>query len=87
MLAKLIEKNNYTFEESLLNKASCKWLEDCLHSVYMTVADMMNSIETEVGRRNQVLYCLGKIDSNTFKAKDVEEMLIKEFSMSTSGKN
>lgn len=86
-LAKLINRNNFTFDDNLLESAAYKWLEDCLHPIYMTIVDMMNSIETEVGRRNQVLYCLGKINSTTFKANEIEEMLIKEFPNSTSGKN
>ncbi|KOF09469.1 hypothetical protein AC739_15215, partial [Planococcus glaciei] len=86
-LARLIEKNNFIFDESLLETGSYKWLEDCLHSVYMTIVDMMNSIETEVGRRNQVLYCLGKINSTTFRANEIEELLKKEFPNSTREKN
>lgn len=78
-LAKLLEKNNIEFHDSLLTQAAHKWLQDCLHSIYMLIVDMMNSVETEVGRRNQVLYCLGKIDTTTFKASEIEELLKKEF--------
>ena len=44
----------------------------------------MNERETKVGRRNQVLFSLGKISSKSFNTADVEAILRKEFPQTTS---
>ena len=41
----------------------------------------MNSQKTTVGRKNQVLLCLGRIDSEDFNSHDVEGELRKVFSV------
>lgn len=41
----------------------------------------MNSIETKVGRKNQVIYSLGRIDKEDFKHSDIEKIVREEFSV------
>jgi hypothetical protein len=45
----------------------------------------MNERETKVGRRNQVLYSLGRINKHVFHVNDVENTLREEFPTSTVG--
>ena len=61
------------------------WLRSALSTNYAAVTEMMNAYDTNAGRRNQVLYCLGKIASDTLRHSDVEEILRKEFPNSTTG--
>jgi hypothetical protein len=44
----------------------------------------MNERETKIGRRNQVLYVLGKIEKRVFSINEVETMLRREFPKSTA---
>jgi len=44
----------------------------------------MNERETKVGRRNQVLYVLGRMDKRIFHVAEVESLLREEFPSSTA---
>lgn len=81
-----IEDNNWTFNNDMLQKADKEWVLDSLHKNYTMITGMMNSNKTELGRRNQVLYCLGKIDKTFFKSHEIEQLVRKEFKTSTKGK-
>lgn len=86
ILAYRIEKNGWVYVESMLEQSSQEWLSDALHRNYTLISNMMNSNETDVGRRNQVLYCLGKIKTSTFKAAEIEQLVRKEFQKTTRDK-
>ena len=45
-----------------------------------------NSKSTRHGRRNQVIYSIGRLHSNEFSTNEVEEKLREEFPVSTKGK-
>lgn len=87
ILAYIVEENDWIYNENYIEKADKTWVLDNLHKNYLLVSQMMNSNETEVGRRNQVLYCLGKINKTVFKVSEIEQILRTEFATTTEGKN
>jgi len=85
-LAYMIEDNAWVYDEADIEKSDKDIVLDNLHKNYLLIARMMNSNETNVGRRNQVLYCLGKINKTVFKVSEVETIVREEFIISTLGK-
>jgi len=45
--------------------------------------EQMNERDTRAGRRNQILFCLGRASTDTFRYTDIEQILRSEFSAST----
>lgn len=82
-LALLCKANNWDFAEGFLATADTKWLNSGLSTNYAAVTEMMNERDTNAGRRNQVLFCLGKIQSDTFRHAEVDATLRTEFPVST----
>lgn len=68
---------------NLLSKSDAKWLKTSLSSSYSTVEMLMNERNTKIGRRNQVLFCLGLVKQDEFKYSDVEIIVRNEFPDST----
>lgn len=68
-----------------IQEADQQWLKDSLSLSYTVIERVMNSRNTKVGRKNQILYCLGRIESNEIKLNDVESHIHIEFPNSTDG--
>lgn len=85
-LALLIEGSGWHVSGLPTRQADMAWTRESLSNAYATLRKAMNERETRVGRRNQVLYCLGKMPVNRFRYDDVERLVRSEFPMSTSGK-
>src|SRR5690606_983097 len=60
-----------------------KWLRQGLTYASGHVAVRMNERETKAGRRNQVLYALGRVTTPTFSTATVERIVRQEFPEST----
>jgi len=60
------------------------FLNSSLRKAYTVVNGWMNERKTKTGRRNQVLYALGKIKATEFDVKGVEAMVRAEFPESTT---
>lgn len=86
VLAYILEDHKWVYSNEYIKIADEKVLSSSLHTHYMIIKNMMNSIETNVGRRNQVLYCLGILNKTIFKAGDVENIMRSEFIKSTTEK-
>ncbi|WP_306010450.1 hypothetical protein [Bacillus sp. MMSF_3328] len=84
-LAEICEENEWEAKETFLETATKKYIKEYLVKNYTIIQNMMNSKETTVGRRNQVLYALGRIEKRSFTTNDVEEIVKREFPISTSG--
>lgn len=84
-LAYIVEDAGWAGSESQLSEADNEWLKRGLAQASVVVADKMNSRETGIGRRNQVLYVLGKVDSRSFHVSTIERMVRDEFPGSTKG--
>lgn len=84
-LAYLLEDNRWDANVELLDDADMNWLKQGLRESYMVIDSLMNDRETEIGRRNQVLYAMGKLSIHYFTPKHISTILKREFPDSTNG--
>jgi hypothetical protein len=80
------KKGDNLIELEILQDATKKWLGGSLSNVYSSIEKMMNSNETTIGRRNQVLYCLGQVEKNEIRVNEIEGMIRELFPANTKGK-
>ncbi|WP_198336711.1 hypothetical protein [Psychrobacter celer] len=78
-LAYEIEDNAWYYDVSLLDCADHQWLMQGLRQCYQAVESHLNSRTTTVARRNQVIYCLAKINVHQFESSDIDTLIRKEF--------
>lgn len=78
-LAYEVEDNDWKYDKSLLRKADLLWLKQGLRQSYQVVEGHLNSRETTVARRNQVIYCIAKTKRHQFDSNDIDALIRKEF--------
>lgn len=78
-LAYEIEDNDWKYEKSLLQKADISWLKQGLRQSYQVIESHLNSRETSVARRNQVIFCIARINKHQFDSNDIDGLIRKEF--------
>lgn len=78
-LAYEIENNDWKYEKSLLLNADIYWLKQGLRQSYQVIENHLNSRETAVARRNQVIFCIAKIKQHQFDSNDIDALIRKEF--------
>lgn len=78
-LAFEIEDNDWRFNEKLIAITDNKWLLEGLRYAYQTIENHLNSRDTTVARRNQVIYSIGKIKLHQFDSADIDALIRKEF--------
>jgi len=78
-LAYEIEDNGGRYDPPLLDRADNKWLLKGLRASYAVVQSHLNARETDVGRRNQVIYSIGKISGHSFDKAAIEDVIRREF--------
>lgn len=86
-LAYNLEDNRNIFDVSLLSKTDFDWLRLGFREAYTVVESHLNSKRTTIARRNQIIYCIGKITSHQLDSVKVTEKLIEEFPHTTSERN
>lgn len=79
VLARAIQEKGHYDRANVRTNADATWLGNSLSQIYGCVEGLMNSKQTRVGRKNQVLYALGKLDQGVFDASKVETILRHEF--------
>ncbi len=84
ILAYNIHDSAWQYDRGLLDNADEKFLKSCLKKSYAVVDSFMNERKTKNGRRNQVLFALGKISLSEFDVYMVEELVRQEFPESTN---
>jgi len=84
-LAYILEDNKWEATTELLQTADTNWCMQGLRESYCVIDSLMNDRETEIGRKNQVLYTMGKIKIHYFTSKHISDRLKKEFPNSTTG--
>lgn len=84
ILAYNIQDSGWKYDSGLLEHANEKFLSSCLKKAYAVVDGCMNERKTKTGRRNQVIYALGKVKNSEFDLNEVEELVRKEFPVSTA---
>lgn len=83
-LGYILESANWTANTDQLSIADNAWLKQGLSQASGVIVSLMNERETKVGRRNQVLYSLGRINKRVFHVNEVENILRNEFPSTTS---
>lgn len=84
ILAHNMEDSEWTYEPSLLDVSDSIFLISCLKKAYAVVDGCMNERRTKAGRRNQVLFALGKTKVADFDETEVEHLVRNNFPQSTS---
>lgn len=82
-LGYIVEDAGWKGTAEQLREADARWLKQGLSYVSGHVAVRMNERETKAGRRNQVLFALGRVGSATFSTAAVERIVRQEFPEST----
>lgn len=85
-LAIEVEDNNFIITNELYMNCLRNWVQEALVSENTRMEAHINSKATKHGRRNQVIFTIGRIPSNEFSAQDVEESMRKLFPNSTKDK-
>lgn len=78
-LAYKIEDNRSNFEENLIHEADREWLVIGLRKAYTVIESHLNSRNTAVARRNQVIYCIGIVNSHQFDPAKIIEHIVDQF--------
>lgn len=78
-LAYKIEESGEKFVQKSLEDADWDWLCTGLRQSYAVLEANLNSRDTAVSRRNQVLYAIGKLRKPQFLSSDIEGIIRKEF--------
>lgn len=78
-LAYEIDDNEGVYEESLLDESDLKWLIESFRQTYQIIEEHLNSRETTVARRNQVIYSIAKVTRHQFDSNDIENLIRLEF--------
>ena len=86
-LAYIIEDNDWEYKPSLLDDADFNWLKKGLRENYTVIEKHLNSDETTNGRRNQVIYALGRIAHHQVNTTTVGEQITEEFPNSSPESN
>lgn len=69
--------------EAVLREAEKSWADDTLSADWAVIQALMNVNESSTGRKNQLLYALGRHDLEDFRYTDIEKILRLEFPTST----
>ncbi|AOF96955.1 AAA family ATPase [Sphingobium sp. RAC03] len=72
-------ENNRLVTDKVVIEAEREWMEETLSADLAVVESLMNSQRTKVGRKNQVIYCLGMMDLEDFNHHQVEKQLRSTF--------
>ncbi len=86
-LAYTIKDHDWVYSHKLLDQADQSWLLKGLRESYTLIESHLNSEETLDGRRNQVIYALGKLATHKVDTNRVGEVVATEFPISCPDSN
>jgi hypothetical protein len=86
-LAYCIEDNNWNYNPSMLDEADTRWLQKGLRECYVVVQNHLNSDETIDGRRNQVIFALGRISTHQIDTHKIGVVIAQDFPNSAPDSN
>jgi SpoVK/Ycf46/Vps4 family AAA+-type ATPase len=72
-------KNNGVVDEDVVSRAEGHWLDESLSADWAVIDGIMNARETRAGRKNQVIYAIGKCETEDFTSTDIEKIVREEF--------
>lgn len=78
-LAHKLDDHRNVYSSELLEHTDLDWLKIGLRQSYTVVEAHMNSKQTSVARRNQVIYCIGRCNSHQLDATKIAEKIREEF--------
>ena len=78
-MAYSIEDNKWVYSHDLMDVADFKWLKKGLRECYSVIEACLNSEETTDGRRNQVIYALGRHAVHQVDTTKIGETIVEEF--------
>lgn len=81
-LAYRIEDNNYQYEIELLPTADEDWLQEGLRESYSTVEQYLDTDDKTAHKKNQIIYCIGKISAHEINVAKISAILTSEFKKS-----
>jgi hypothetical protein len=74
-----IEDNNWEYTSLLRRSAEMAWLTGGLRQSYSVLEANLNSRDTAVARRNQVIYSIGQLRTHQFYSSGIESIIAREF--------
>jgi hypothetical protein len=77
---------NKSIKKDEISIADAEWLSESQYYGYSVIESHMNERDTKAGRRNQTLFALSLCEGEQFKAPEVEEIVRREFPISTDRK-
>lgn len=86
-LAYKLEDARLLFTVDRLREADQDWMMIGLRQAYTVIESHLNSKETTVGRRNQVIYCIGKMTGHQIDSNTVTDRIRSEFPATAKGTN
>lgn len=79
ILAFEIEDAGWKYVSELLAETDKQWLIQGLRHSYQVVESHLNSRETSVARRNQVIFCIAKVQVHQFDSNVIDNLIRREF--------
>ncbi len=86
-LAYEIEDANWTYSKQLLRKADLNWLKKGMRKSYSVIQHHLNSRDTTVARRNQVIYAIGQQTSHQFDSNAIDAVIRDKFPATVASMN
>ena len=74
-LAYKIEDARLIYSPNCLKEADADWLSIGLRQAYTVIESHLNSKQTTIARRNQVIYCIGQMTGHQIDAAAVTERI------------
>lgn len=78
-LAYLMRDRNWNYEATYLAQADKVWLMNGLRQSYSVVETHLNSKNTAIARKNQVIFSIGKVTSHQFDSSSIEGLINSHF--------
>lgn len=78
-LAYKIQDNRGVYEGGLMAESDKEWLLVGLRQAYTVIESHLNSRNTAVARRNQVIYCIGIVNTHQFDSSKIIDKITEEF--------
>lgn len=79
------EENDWILSPECLQQGCKDWIRTSLVKDVARVECNLNSVSTRIGRRNQVIFCLGLCKKYDISRDDIEKALRTEFPVSSNG--
>lgn len=73
------KSNSSLIEDLIIGDSIADWITGKYSWACSSIESKMSPADTRYGRRNQILYCLGQIDTEEFNQVDIKEIIVRLF--------